>query len=148
MTIYSWFVEFKYGRINLSNEFRRPSTAVNNKNIAAVHHFIETDKHVTFNKIQASSICTSQVQSIPHNHLAVRKLCSRWISYNLTDAQKSKRVTCFNPMLTRFTEGTSNLAWSIVTYEETWIHNYHPETKQKLTIGFQDESNPTKIKRV
>ena len=55
-TIYSWFAEFKRGRVNLSDEFRdgRPSTAVNNKNIDAVRLMIKTDRHVTYHEIWAS----------------------------------------------------------------------------------------------
>ncbi|GBP32753.1 Beta-glucuronidase [Eumeta japonica] len=49
------YLEFKRGRINLSDEFRdgRPSTAVNNKNIDAVRRMIETDRRVTYHEIQA-----------------------------------------------------------------------------------------------
>ncbi|GBP76768.1 hypothetical protein EVAR_57293_1 [Eumeta japonica] len=45
-TIYDSFVEFKRGRVNLSEEFRDggPSTAVNTKNIDAVRPMIETDR--------------------------------------------------------------------------------------------------------
>ncbi|GBP13996.1 hypothetical protein EVAR_102688_1 [Eumeta japonica] len=53
---YNWLTEFKRGRVNLSNEFHdgRPSTAVNNKNIDAVHRMIETDMHMTCHEIGAS----------------------------------------------------------------------------------------------
>ncbi|GBP52342.1 hypothetical protein EVAR_38489_1 [Eumeta japonica] len=55
MTIYNWFSEFKRARVDLSDEFRDvcPSTAVNNKNIEAVRHMIETDRHVTYHEIWA-----------------------------------------------------------------------------------------------
>ncbi|GBP55879.1 hypothetical protein EVAR_89705_1 [Eumeta japonica] len=61
-TIYNWLAEFKRGRVNLSDKFRdgRPSSAMNNKNIDAVRHMIETDRHVTYHNIQA---CLGQVTS-------------------------------------------------------------------------------------
>ncbi|GBP92131.1 hypothetical protein EVAR_100306_1 [Eumeta japonica] len=56
MTIGNWFVEFKRGRVNLSDEFRddplrgRRSGRPNNKNIDAVRRMIETDRHVSYHE--------------------------------------------------------------------------------------------------
>ncbi|GBP65178.1 Putative uncharacterized protein FLJ37770 [Eumeta japonica] len=94
-TIYNWFAEINRGRVNLSDEFRdgRPSTAVNIKTIGAVCHMIETDRHVTGHETRLSlGIGMSRIQSILHKHLTMKKLCARWISHNLTDAQKTDRV--------------------------------------------------------
>ncbi|GBP49837.1 hypothetical protein EVAR_83786_1 [Eumeta japonica] len=44
----------------------------------------------------------------------MKKLCSRWISHNLTEAQKMDRVTWCDAMLTGITKGASNLVWDIV----------------------------------
>ncbi|GBP36134.1 hypothetical protein EVAR_4278_1 [Eumeta japonica] len=65
-------LEFKQGRINLSNEFRdgRPSTDVNNKSIDGVRRMIKIDRHVICDEIQAFlGIDMSQIQSILHKHL-------------------------------------------------------------------------------
>ncbi|GBP70147.1 Putative uncharacterized protein FLJ37770 [Eumeta japonica] len=45
-TIYTWFAEFKRGRVSLKDEFRdgRPSTTVNNKNIDATCRMIVTNR--------------------------------------------------------------------------------------------------------
>ncbi|GBP45225.1 Histone-lysine N-methyltransferase SETMAR [Eumeta japonica] len=110
--IYNWLAEFKRVRVSLSDEFRddRPSTAVNNKNIDAARHMIGTDRHVTYYEIWASlGIGMSQIQSILYKHLGMNKLCSRSIPHNLTEAQKTDRVSWCNAMLTRFKEGTTNL---------------------------------------
>ncbi|GBP06008.1 Leucine-rich repeats and immunoglobulin-like domains protein 3 [Eumeta japonica] len=51
-------------------------------------------------------------------------------------------------MLTRFKEGASNLAWNIVTGDETWIYYYDPKTKQQSTVWvYRDEPKPTKTVR-
>ncbi|GBP39521.1 Putative uncharacterized protein FLJ37770 [Eumeta japonica] len=96
-TIYNWFAEFKRGRINLNHEFRggRPSTAVSNKNLDAARRMIETDT--------CDMLCENWIslgigmRRIPiiilYKHLGMKKLSSRWISYNLTEAQKTDRVT-------------------------------------------------------
>ncbi|GBP23317.1 hypothetical protein EVAR_76032_1 [Eumeta japonica] len=55
----------------------------------SVRPMIETGKRVTYQQIRTSlGISMNQVHKILHEHLGVRKLCIRWIPYNLTDAQK------------------------------------------------------------
>lgn len=150
-TVFRWFAEFNRGRSSLSDEHRegRPSTAVTTENIDAVRNMIETDRHVTYHEIQASlGIGASQVHSILHEHLGVRKLCARWIPHNLTVAQKKQRVTWCKATLKKFNRGASNLISHIVTGDESWIYCYDPETKQQSTVlVFRDEPNPTKVVR-
>ncbi|GBP85511.1 Histone-lysine N-methyltransferase SETMAR [Eumeta japonica] len=111
-TICHWFTEFKRDRVNLSDEFRSdcPSTALNNKNIDTVRCMIETDRYLIYHGIRALlGIGMSQIQSILHKHLAMKKLRSWWIPYNMIEAHKTDRVTWCNAMLIRFKEGMSNL---------------------------------------
>lgn len=150
-TIYRWFSEFKFGRSSLSDEFRggRPSTSVVAKNIDAVRQMIEMDRHVTYREIASTlGIDMKQISTILHDHLAVKKLCARWIPHNLTEAQKATRVKWSKEMLKKFNRGASNLVYNIVTGDETWIYSYEPETKQQSSVWvFQDELNPTKVVR-
>ncbi|GBP13351.1 hypothetical protein EVAR_8260_1 [Eumeta japonica] len=106
------FAELKHGRVNLSDGFchGRPFTVVNNKNNDAVRRMIETDRHVTYHEIwEYLKIGMSQIQSILHKHLVIKKLCSGWILQNLTEAQKTDPVIWCNAMLIRFKKGASNL---------------------------------------
>ncbi|KYN34026.1 hypothetical protein ALC56_11649, partial [Trachymyrmex septentrionalis] len=59
------------------------------------------------------------IHTILHDHLSVRKLCSRWIPHNLTEAQKQARVKWNKEMLKKFNRGRSNLIYNIVTEDET-----------------------------
>ncbi|XP_065650644.1 uncharacterized protein LOC136078770 [Hydra vulgaris] len=90
-TVYCWYSEFNCGRSSLSDEFRegRPKSTVVPENIDTVHEMIKQDRHVTYCEIEASlSISFTSIYAILHEHLAVRKLCSRWIPHNLTIDQK------------------------------------------------------------
>ena len=70
-----------------------------------------------------------------YGHLAVKKICSRWIPHNLTKAQKDARVNWCK--------------YRIVTGDEWWIYAYEPESKKQSTVWvFQDKPNPTKVVRV
>ncbi|EGI62252.1 FLJ37770-like protein [Acromyrmex echinatior] len=93
--VYNWFAEFQRGRTFLCDEFREgcPSTSVVAANVNAVREMIERDRHMTYREIQASlGIDMKAIHMILHDHLNVRKLYSRWIPYNLTEAQKQAHV--------------------------------------------------------
>ncbi|GBP78546.1 hypothetical protein EVAR_61679_1 [Eumeta japonica] len=78
----------------------------------------------------------------------MKKLCSRWIPLNVTEAQKTDRVTWGNAMLTKFKEGASNLVWDVLTGDETWVYRCDPKTKQYSTVRvYGDEPKPTKVSR-
>ncbi|GBP00332.1 hypothetical protein EVAR_918_1 [Eumeta japonica] len=62
---------------------------------------VETDRPVTYHEIQAF-LNMSQIQLILHKHLNIKKLCPWWIPHNLTETQKTDRVTWWDAMLTRF----------------------------------------------
>ncbi|GBP21658.1 hypothetical protein EVAR_16204_1 [Eumeta japonica] len=75
-------------------------TAANNEDTDAVRRMIRTDGHMTYHEIQASlGINMSQTQSILHKYLGTKKLCSQWIPHNLTEFQKTDRVTRAMPCL-------------------------------------------------
>ena len=93
-TVYNWFAEFQRGRTFLSDELRegRPSTSVVATNVDAVREMIKRDRHIIYREIQTSlGIDMKVIHTILHDHLSVRKLCSR-ISHNLTEAQKQACV--------------------------------------------------------
>ncbi|GBP71570.1 hypothetical protein EVAR_42035_1 [Eumeta japonica] len=63
--------------------------------------------------------------------LGVRKLCTRWIPHNLTEARKLRHVNwCFETMQI-FASGNSNSLYGIVTGDDTWFYCYHLETKRQ-----------------
>ena len=97
-SVYRWFTEFNRGRSSLNDEFRegRPKSVVVPKNIDAVRELILQDRHVTYREIEVTlNISGTSIHSILHEHLAVKKICSRWIPHNLTIAQKRLIPICW-----------------------------------------------------
>ncbi|GBP40698.1 hypothetical protein EVAR_36434_1 [Eumeta japonica] len=67
-------------------------------NISAVRRMIETDKRVTYQQSQTNlGIRMSQLHKILHEHLPVRKLCTRWIPHNLSEAWSCVEVLAHLP---------------------------------------------------
>ncbi|GBP00705.1 Cytochrome P450 4g15 [Eumeta japonica] len=63
----------------------------------------DAEKRVTYQQIRISSgIGMNQVHKIFYGYLAVRKLCTRWILRNLSDAQKLRPINWCREMMQRF----------------------------------------------
>lgn len=150
-TVYHWFSEFNRGRSKLTDEVKegRPKSVVVPQNIEAVRKLIMQDRHVTYREIEAIlGICMTSIHRILHEHLSVKKICSRWIPHNLTQDQKDTRVEWCKKTLKKFNGGDSKSVYNIYTGDESWIYAYDPETKQQSTVWvFQNEPNPTKVAR-
>ncbi|GFT19851.1 uncharacterized protein NPIL_606111 [Nephila pilipes] len=150
-TVKNWYNEFNRGRCSIQDESRagRPKSVVVPEKINAVCELIKQDRHVTYREIEASlDIRMTSINKILHEHLSVKKICSRWIPHNLTNAQKKARVDWCKEMLEKYIQGTSKAVYNIYTGDESWIYAYEPETKQQSTVWvFQDEAKPTKVVR-
>lgn len=150
-TVYRWYNEFKRGRPTLGDDERsgRPLTAVTEENVLAVKNLIQDNRRITYQEIQhILKIGSGSVHEILHSHLRVRRIVSRWVPHNLTDAQKQARVEWCRDMLNKFEAGSSRRVYDIVTGDESWIYQYDPETKRQSTVWvFQNEPTPTKVKR-
>lgn len=93
---------------------------------------IETDRFVTCNQIRATlGIGRSAVEKILYDELGVRKLCARWIPNNLKIEQKQALVKCCKEIFKTNNNDASNLAFDIITGDETWIcYSVDSEIKQ------------------
>ena len=94
-SVYQRYGDFNRGRSSLQDEFRevRTKSVVVPETINAVRQLILQDRHVTYREIETTlGINGISINSILHEHLTVKKNCSRWISYNLSITQKKARV--------------------------------------------------------
>ncbi|GBP83780.1 Putative uncharacterized protein FLJ37770 [Eumeta japonica] len=148
-TVYNWFNKVQRGRTDLTDDLRegRPSKATTGDNISVLRLMIKTNIRVTYKQIRTNlGIGMSQMHKILHEHLTVRKLCTRWIPNNFTDAQKLRYINRCCEMMQRF--ACSNAVYDLVTGEESWIFCYHPEIKRRsVQWVFSFEELPTKVRR-
>ncbi|GBP62556.1 hypothetical protein EVAR_21928_1 [Eumeta japonica] len=86
-----------------------------------------------------------KVYKILHEHLALRKFYTPWISHNLTEAQKLHSVNWCREIMQRLTGVVSNTVHDIVTGGESC---YNPETKRQTAQWmFPFEEWRTKLKQ-
>ena len=148
-TVKNWFNQFNCGGQLSEDKVREASTktSVVSDHIDAVRELIMEDRQVTCREIKASvGISFTSVRSILHEHLAVKKISSRWLPHNLTIAQKEVRSDWCKEILAKYDGGASKDLYKIVTGDELWIYAYEPERKQQSIVWvFESEPNPTKV---
>ena len=82
-----WYNEFNRGRHLLNDEFRkgRTKSVVKPEKINAVQKLMMQDRHMTYCEIQGNlGISSTSIYKILHEHLAAKKIFSRWIPHNFT----------------------------------------------------------------
>lgn len=85
---------------------------------------------------------------VKYDGLGVRKVCSRWIPYDLTDDRQKIRVEWCREIHRKFGGGHSNLEYDIVTGYNSWIYSYEPAVKRQSAVWvFEEEHSPTKAVR-
>jgi len=95
---------------------------VTSTNIDLVRNLIEENIHITYEQIEAElSLNPNSIHEIIHIHLKMRKITSRWVPYELTDAQKERRVNFCKENLAKFNSGKWQIC-DIVTGDESWVY--------------------------
>jgi hypothetical protein len=73
-------------------------------------------------------ISKERVGFILHEHLSMRKLCSKWVPRLLTVEQKQQCVDGSKQCLAMFKRNKPEFLSRYVTMDEIWIHNFTSES--------------------
>ena len=72
-------------------------------------------------------ISDGSVFTILHEHLAMRKVCPKWVPRELTVDQKQQRIDATEEYLALLNRNKMEFYHRYVTMDETWLHYYTPE---------------------
>lgn len=135
-----WRTAYLNGRKELHDEARqgRPTSAVNEGNVALVKQLIEEDSRYTLDELAEKVRCTSKIdcsrtsiQKIIHDELQLRKVSARWVPRLLTEQHKTQRLNAASTFLKAYEEEGESLLHRVVTGDETWVYHYRPESKRQ-----------------
>jgi len=149
-TVAKWTALFKSGREHLEDDPRsgRPITSFTQANIALVQDIVNSNPHATYEIIEAeSSINQFTIHEILHVALRLRKLTSRWIPHDLSDANRRERVEACRENLAKFQEGKWRLC-DVITGDESWFYlrQIGHKSSNKSWVG-EGESPRSMVKR-
>lgn len=74
--------------IEAVDQFKTNFLKVVMETINAVNQLILQDHHVTDRQIERTISSSALIQSIFHEYVSVKKVCSLWIPHNLSNAHK------------------------------------------------------------
>ena len=147
-TVNKWFREFGFGRSHFNDDNRcgRPVSAATQENAARVKELMREDARITCKDLQyILRIVMSALTEILHHQLGVHKRCARWVPHQLTEEQKVGRVQW---CLTMLETGRANSTWNIVSGDETWVYQFHPETEGPVVgLALSGDTPHLKFKR-
>ena len=118
-SVYEWIEKFQHGRTSVKDEESagRPSTPTILKLVMVLH--------------------------MTYNMLGFRKVCAGWFPKQLTEEQKNNRVANCQCLLDRYANEGEAFLTRILTGDETWVHNFAPESKHQ-SMEWKHPGSPVK----
>ena len=100
---------------------------------------------IKINEIVAElGLSYGSVHSIIHEHLNFNKVCARLLPRSLTDAHRNQRLCSSFDLLERYSAEGAHFLSRIITRDETWVHNFTPESKSASMIWKRSNSPTSK----
>lgn len=144
-----WTRLFNDGRESFEDDPRSgaPITSHTSENIDLIRQIVDEDPRVTIDIMEAlSELSRSTIQRILHDSLKLRKVTSRWIPHDLTDANKQERVNACRENLAMFKENKWRLC-DVVTGDESWIYWRQISRKSSNATWIGEGESPATVVR-
>ncbi|GBP16702.1 Histone-lysine N-methyltransferase SETMAR [Eumeta japonica] len=130
-----WARLFQQGRESCEEDPRpgRPVTVVMEENVRKIEKLVLADRRIKLWQIaEELQISKERVEEIIHKHMNMRKISARWVPKMLTPFDKQRRLQTSKDFLELVGDNIYEICDRIVTVDETWVRQYHPESKQEF----------------
>ena len=112
-------------RCGRSKEVRTPEL------IGQIKNFMNKDRHVSIETISAQfNVSVGTVHTIIREELKMQKICAKFVPRVLREDQNERRCHDSREMVKLINSDPAVLD-ALVTYDESWIYCYDPETKRQ-----------------
>ena len=149
-TVKSWYADFKCGctDINDAEHSSHPNLAVVPENTKKLHKLVLANHKLKLCGIaEEVKISEGSVFTILHEHLSMRKLCSKWLPRLLTVNKRQQCIDNTERCLQLFQCNKKEFLHKYVTMDETWIHLLASESNwQSAEWTAAGESRPKRLK--
>lgn len=136
-TVFEWWNRFSQGRVSLDDDQRcgRPISLATDDNVTRVKELLDADPHLSLRMLSMDMDFSKDTVRNILTAGGFRKVCSRWVPHNLTQAHKQARVECAQDMLHRFRSNSiEDCSKFWCTEDETWALYQTPNTKAQNMV--------------
>ena len=146
--VFKWHKRFNEGRDSVEDDRRCGRPVVSPAIVEKVRHIVMGDRRKTIVDIaEECEIGRGSAHNIVTDLLGMRKVSARWVPRLLKDEERRRRVAASRAFIDRWDLEGDDFLNRIITCDETWIHNYDPETKQESMIWKTPGTPPPKKAR-
>ena len=132
VSVFEWHKRFKEGRESVKDDERwgRSKEVRIPELIGQIKNFIDKDCHVSIETIRAQfDVSVGTVHTIICKELKMRKICVKFVPRVLREDQKERRHD--SREMVKLINSDPAVLDALVTYDESWIYCYDPETKRQ-----------------
>ncbi len=79
------------------------------------------------------------LHTILHDSLGFMNMCTQWVPKQFTEEHKTKHLGAALTFLQQYKEKRNEFPSCVIMGNESWIHQFMPETKQQSKIWRQKE---------
>ena len=148
-TVKRWYGDFKCSHTDPNDAecSGRPNLADVPENTKKLNKLVLANCKLKLHGIaEELKIPEVSVFSIWHEHLSMRKLCSKWVLHLLTVDQKQQHIDDSECSLQLFQCNKKEFLHKYVTMEKTWIYHFIQESNQQSAEQTTSESCPKRPK--
>jgi hypothetical protein len=128
--VYKWCREFDTGRVNVMHGPRSGRPSMSAYLVQDTDAAMQADRCVNTAQLEIRfNLSRGTIWDIVHERLGYSKVCSRWVSCQLTDEHKKTHMGSFLMLLQCYEEHGEEFLSRTVTGDETWVFHYTPESK-------------------
>ena len=142
-SVFEWHKRFKEGRESVRNDKRcgKSKEFRISELMSQIKNFMDKGRHVSIETISAQfDVSVGTVHTIICEELKMWKNCAKFVSRVLREDQKERR--CHDSRETvELINSDPTVLDALVTYDESWIYSYDPETKRQSS-QWKDAGSP------
>ena len=131
--VFEWHKRFKEGRESVRDDERcgRDKEVRTPELIGQIKNFMDKGRRVSIETISAQfNVSVGTVHTIIREELKMWKICARFVPRVLREDQKERRCHDSREMVELINSDPALLE-ALVTYDESWIYCYDPDSKRQ-----------------
>ena len=132
-SVFEWHKRFKESRESVRDDERcgRSKEVRTPELIGQIKNFMDKEHRVSIETISAQfDVSVGTVHTIIREELKMWKICARFVPRVLREDQKERRCHDSREMV-KLINSDPTVLDALVTYDESWIYCYDPETKRQ-----------------